>query len=93
MRAENINAAIERYASWERPWDFFGSVSADGSLDDADRSEFQKVWSAACEPQLWTTCTFPECLVLCEAHLAERFGWLSTHARKQIVNGAAYQWR
>ena len=93
MNVSRINEVIERYDAWDKPWEFPYSVSSDTSLGVEERAVFESAWSVARDSALWTSNEYSECFRLCEVRIAEIFPWLTPRARKQIVNGAAYEWR
>ena len=86
--------AIESFDRWERPWEFFKAVSSSPSLDAIARGELERIWATACETEGWSTCKdLSHGCSLAEARLLAGYPWLTAKARRQLVNGAAYQWR
>jgi len=85
-------AAIENFDAWDRPWEFYASVSS--LLRPDARSELEQIWAIATDSVGWSTCEdLAQGCSLAEVRLANGFPWLSAKARKQLGNGAAYQWR
>lgn len=87
-------SAIEAFDRWDQPWLFYESVSATPSLDANDRERLQRIWGTAIEAEDWLESGgIADGCSLADARLASRFPWLSTRARRQLVNGASYQWQ
>lgn len=87
-----INTAIESFDDWERPWAFFTQVSS--LLAPDVRREFERTWATATEAAVWSTCKDPlHGCALANERLSVSYPWLSGKARRQLVSGAAYQWR
>lgn len=85
-------AVIEDFDAWDRPWEFYASVSA--LVRPGARYELEQVWAVATDSAAWSTCEdLSQGCSLAEVRLANSFPWLSAKARKQLGNGAAYQWR
>ena len=88
----SLLAAIESFDDWNRPWTFYPTVIQLVSAADSER--FETIWSAATSEGLWVTrddlCKSAE---EAEIFIAEKFTELSAKAVRQVVNGAAYQWR
>lgn len=85
-------AAIEGFSHWDRPWDFFTHVSS--LLAPDARGELERIWATANEAAGWTVGNdLAHGCSLADARLSVNYPWLSTQARRQLVNGAAYQWR
>jgi hypothetical protein len=85
-------AAIEGFGAWDRPWEFYASVSS--LLRPDARSELERIWATATDSAAWSTCEdLVQGCALAEIRLTESFPWLSAKARKQLGNGASYQWR
>jgi hypothetical protein len=87
-----LAAAIEEFDAWDRPWEFYASVSS--SLRPAARPELERIWATAIDSVGWSTCEdLAQGSSLAETRLSQSFPWLSAKARKQLASGAAYQWR
>jgi hypothetical protein len=87
-----VVAAIEKFDAWDRPWEFYASVSS--LLGPGARSELERIWATATDSAGWSTCEdLAQGCSLTEIRLAQNFPWLSAKSRKQLGNGAAYQWR
>jgi hypothetical protein len=87
-------SAIEAFDRWEQPWEFYPSVSFAISIDIEESEEFQRVWATATEDSSWSACEdLAHGCLLADARLSSTFPWLSVAARRQLVNGASYQWR
>jgi len=84
---------IEGYKAWDRPGEFFATISSDPSLDELGRVQLQRLWEFACDSDLWKHEDLSACAADANARIAIGFPWLSVSARAQIINGAAYQWR
>jgi hypothetical protein len=84
---------IESYKAWDRPEEFFATISSDSSLYEADREQLQRIWESACDSQLWKQEDLGACAADANARIAVSFPWLSAFARAQMINGAAYHWR
>ena len=85
-------AAIEDFDTWDRPWEFYASVSS--LLRPDARSELERIWATATDSAGWSTCEdLAQGCLLAEVRLTQSFPWLSAKARKQLGNGASYQWR
>jgi hypothetical protein len=86
-------SAIEAFDRWERPWEFYESVSSATSLDVDDREKLKRIWEVAIESGGWLASTdFVDGCSLVDDRLSSGFPWLSAKARRQLVNGASYQW-
>ena len=87
-----IAVAIESFDHWNRPWEFYSSVSE--LLGPVERAELERVWATAADAAGWSTCKdLAHGSALADARLSVSYPWLSAKARQQLVNGAAYQWR
>ena len=87
-----LAAAIESFNRWDRPWEFYTSVSS--SVDPDARGNLEHIWATAAETAGWSTCKdLAHGCLLADARLSVSYPWLSAKARQQLVNGAAYQWR
>jgi hypothetical protein len=85
-------AAIESFDHWGRPWEFYPSVSS--VLSSGAREDLARIWAAATEATIWSSCEdLAHGSSVAEARLSLDYPWLSVGARRQLVNGAAYQWR
>lgn len=90
----DLISAIESFDCWEQPWTFYESVSSLPTLDSNDRETLNRVWEVAMESEGWRASKdFADASSLANARLASGFPWLTTVARRQLVNGASYQWR
>lgn len=86
-------SAIEAFDRWEQPWEFYESVSSAPSLDANDLEKLRRAWGTAIERGGWLASKdFADGCSLADARLASGFPWLSSKARRQLVNGASYQW-
>lgn len=86
-------SAIEAFDRWEQPWEFYDSVSSAPSLDANDLEKLKRVWGTAIESGGWLASKdFADGCSLVDARLPSGFPWLSNKARRQLVNGASYQW-
>ena len=86
-------SAIEAFDRWEQPWAFYESVSSAPSLDTNDLEQLRRAWGTAIEREGWLASKdFADGCSLADARLASGFPLLSNKARKQLVNGASYQW-
>lgn len=91
LRRELV-AAVESFDDWGRPWEFYVSVSA--LLSNDAREELARIWATATERAIWSACEdLAQGCSLAEGRLSLDYPWLSAGARRQLVNGAAYQWR
>lgn len=91
LRRELIEA-VESFDDWGRPWEFYASVSSLLSNDACE--ELAHIWAAAMEATIWSACDdLAQGCSLAEGRLSLSYPWLSVGARRQLVNGAAYQWR
>jgi hypothetical protein len=87
-------AAIENFDCWDRPWEFYTLVSSSSSLNAVARAELERIWATATETGGWSTCKdLTHGCSLADNRLSISYPWLSAEARRQLVNGAAYQWR
>ncbi|WP_223437507.1 MULTISPECIES: hypothetical protein [unclassified Pseudomonas] len=87
-------SAIEAFDCWEQPWEFYEFVSSTPSLDANNLEELKRVWGTAIESGGWLASKdFADGCSFVDARLASGFPWLSNKARRQLVNGASYQWR
>jgi hypothetical protein len=87
-----LATAIESFDHWGHPWEFYSSVSA--LLSPVARGELERVWATATDTAGWSTCKdLAHGSTLANTRLSVSYPWLSTKARQQLVNGAAYQWR
>ena len=89
-----IVEAIESFDRWEHPWEFYKAVSISSSLDAVAREELKRIWATAGETAGWSTCKdLSHGCALANARLSASYPCLSAKAKRQLVNGAAYQWR
>jgi len=51
----NIVSAIQSFTRWERPWEFFPSISASPILSTAERAELEKIWEVAAGQDTWVS--------------------------------------
>ena len=87
-----IVASIENFDRWDRPWDFYPYVSS--LLAPNTREELERIWAAANDTASWATGKdLTQGCSLADARLSNSYPWLSVVARRQLVKGAAYQWR
>jgi hypothetical protein len=90
----NVVKAVESFDSWRTPWEFYASVSAVPTLDDADRHWLERIWTAACDRTIWLSAdSLAAGAAAAETILDERFPWLSALACRQLARAASYQWR
>ena len=86
--------AIERFNSWGTPWEFFRSVAADPTLNEAERIQLNEIWTVTCDSSVWLAAANLSAGVnTTVSALAGRFPWLSTLACQQLARGASYDWR
>ncbi len=88
-----INAVIEAYTDWARPWMFYDSVVAIERLADDERSLITAIWSEGCNERHWSDGSLPEGSAAAELALEQSFPALSAKARSRVVRAAAYQWK
>lgn len=87
-----IAAAIESFDCWNRPWEFYASISS--LVDPAMLGELAHIWATAADDASWRTCKdLAHGCSLTDARLSVCYPWLSAKARRQLVNAASYQWR
>ena len=87
----NIVSAINSFTSWERPWEFFPSVSSSPNLSTEERAVLEQIWEIAASEGTWVS--LAEGSTNARALLTANYPWLPENALRQLVNGAAYQWR
>jgi len=90
----NVVRAIESFDSWTRPWEFSATISASLASEPSEVQMFEQIWAVACDRRIWLSAdSLASGVAAAESALLEDFPWLSMHARRQLSNGASYQWR
>lgn len=88
-----INAVIEAYTDWARPWLFYDSVVAIERLADDERSLITAIWSEGSDERHWLDGASSNGSASAELALEQSFPELSAKARGRVVRAAAYQWK
>ncbi len=88
---DTLNAALEKFPSWGRPWEFQSWV--EGALSEADKKAFAAVWDEATAARHWSSADLGQCAQRPAAALRERFPGLSPEAAAAAARAAAYEWR
>jgi hypothetical protein len=90
---DKVNSAIEAFDNWHQPWTFYDSVIAYAEFGEIERNTIDAIWLQVCDKSIWLSGTIQECCMCIEKVISKNFPWLSVQARKQVINGAAYQWK
>jgi hypothetical protein len=88
-----IVKSMESFATWSKPWEFLQSVLIYEGLSATDQEWARAVWAEACKSGHWCSSELSVGSVNADRALTERYPWLSTLARAQVVQAASYQWR
>lgn len=88
-----LNTLFEAFDSWQRPWIFFAAHKTAADLNNAELHALEAIWALACASEHWQRPNASDCTLLAEHALTMVYPWLSTTAKHQIVNAAAFQWK
>jgi len=88
-----LNAVIESFNNGQQPWTFLDAIKTAPDLNNAELHVLETIWAIACASEHWQMPNLHDCTLLSEQALTMTYPWLSSAAKQQIVNAAAYEWK